>query len=111
MNIKTNRQIFKTVAIAGTIVAPAAYITKKHVDFYPKSQPQRRASMRNRMIGFFAGMLPGLYMVHKAARSNLKHTKNMAFGVGGAVLTAVGSWAGIEVGKAISKKPKSLPSR
>lgn len=105
MNIKTNRQIFKTAAIAGTCIVPAVYITKKHMDFYPKEQHAQRASMRNRMIGFFAGMVPGLLMVHKAAKSNLKQTKNMVLGIGGAVASAVGAKVGLEIARSLSKKP------
>lgn len=106
MKIQTRKQIFKSVAIAGTIVAPATYMTKKHMDFYPKSQPQQRKNIRNRMIGFFTGMLPGLLMVHRAAKKNLSKNKNLALGIGGAALTFIGGKIGLEIARSSTSKNK-----
>lgn len=99
----TNRQIFKTTAIVGSTIVPAVYMTKFHTKYY-NGQPKKKADMRNRMIGFFGGLVPGLWMIHKYAKTNMKKSGNFAMGMIGAGLSAVGGYWGLKLAKLYNQK-------
>lgn len=55
----------KTALLGAAFVAPAAYISIKHVEMYPENDTKNRAKMRNKMFGFFAGVAVSVILAHQ----------------------------------------------
>lgn len=111
MNIKgvskTQRKILKTSAIVATAIIPAAYMTKFHVDMFSKEDTKNRKILRNKMLGFFAGIGASVLLVHK----NIKLGKNVILNKNPKptvqalriILAGIAPFAGLEISKFINK--------
>ena len=103
-----SRKILKAGAIAATAIIPAVYMTKFHVDMFKKDDEQNRAIMRNKMLGFFAGIGLSVLLVHKRVKIGsfvVLDSKNDAFKqVAKIILAGIAPFAGLEIAKIINKK-------
>lgn len=96
---KIQKNIIKAGAISASAIIPAAYMTKLHIDMFKKEDKQNRAIMRNKMLGFFAGVGLSVFLVHKRLKIN-----NISNQAGKIILAAISPFAGIELAKAINKE-------
>lgn len=103
----TSRYLLKAGAVSASVIIPAVYMTKFHMDMFEKDDKQNRAIMRNKMIGFLAGTSLSAMLVHKMIRiGNVRifDSKNnnviQALKIG---LAAAAPFVGLETAKKINK--------
>lgn len=112
LEIKPLNNISKKMLLGGAIataaVIPAAYMTKLHIDMFKKDDGQNRKIMRNKMLGFFAGIGLSVMLVHKRLKIGnftILDSKNSPFKqTVKIILAGIAPFAGLEVAKKINKK-------
>ena len=103
-----SKKMLKAGAITATAIIPAAYMTKFHVDMFKKDDKQNRTIMKNKMIGFFAGIGLSVLLVHRRVKVGnfiaLDSKNNVFKQASKVILAGIAPFAGLEIAKAINKK-------
>jgi len=104
------KNFLKTGAVIATVAVPAVYMTKFHVDMYPKENKTGRSTIFNKMLGFWAGFSAGCLAIHSSLKIKIKDgANNLKAGnilLRSLILIAGASmpYIGVETSKIINKK-------